>query len=76
MKDWGNGNFPPLVGHLFVIGLGGVMLVGIASSALAAFLALLNIYLSLPVRQLLRPLIVLGAGMASFVYLTIVINHT
>jgi len=76
MSGWSNGNFPPLVGHLCVIGLGGVMLIGIASSAIAALLALVNIFLSLPTKRFLRAALILAASAASLIYLTIVIYHT
>ncbi|MBI5777860.1 MAG: hypothetical protein HZA49_00190 [Planctomycetes bacterium] len=79
MSGWGNGNFPPLIGHLFVIGLGGLMLAGIASSAVATLLALFNVMLTLSTRhsgRILFPGVLSLLNIASFIYLVIIINHS
>ena len=39
MSDWGGGNFPPLIGHLFVIVVGAVALFGMLFTALVALVS-------------------------------------
>lgn len=70
---WGGGNFPPLIGHLFVILLGGVMVAGLVASAVGSILAAWALAKwsrgGHDRTPLVVALITLVAGIAVFVYL-------